>query len=82
MARSAIERAIQFFGTQEALAVAVGYTQHGIWRAKEVGHCSPELAIKIEIATRRRIRKEELAAPGTFAVPPPLPRRRRAGAAA
>jgi hypothetical protein len=71
MARSAIERAIQFYGTQDALAAAVGYTQHGIWRAKEQGHCSPGLAIKIEIATGGKIRKEQLAKPGAFALPRP-----------
>jgi DNA-binding transcriptional regulator YdaS (Cro superfamily) len=80
MSRSAIERAIRFYGTQDALAAAVGKTQHCIWRAKEVGRCSPELAIKIEIATSGKVRKEELAAPEAFRLPKPLRRRARVGA--
>ena len=76
VSRNAIERAINLYGSQEGLADAVGYSQHAIWRAKEVGHCSPGLAIKIEIATKGKIRKEELASRDAFRLRKPLRRRR------
>lgn len=77
--REAIEKAIGYYGSQRKLAEAVGYRQHGIWRAKEAGYCSAELAVKIEIATKRKIRKEELA-PHVYAFKPP--RKKRGGVAA
>jgi DNA-binding transcriptional regulator YdaS (Cro superfamily) len=59
--RRALERAIRLAGGQSNLARMVGYTQNGIWKAKENGRVTPELAILIEEATDGRVRKEQLA---------------------
>jgi DNA-binding transcriptional regulator YdaS (Cro superfamily) len=57
----ALERAIKLAGGQSKLARAIGYTQNSIWKAKNSGRISAELAIAIEAAMGGRVTKEQLA---------------------
>jgi len=57
----ALERAIKLAGGQSKLARAVGRTQASIWKAKDCGRISPELAVLIEAALGGRVTKEQLA---------------------
>ena len=52
MVRDHIEAAISYAGSEAKLGKATGYSQHAIWRAKERGRVSPEMALKIHRATR------------------------------
>jgi DNA-binding transcriptional regulator YdaS (Cro superfamily) len=58
--RAAIERAIKHFGSEPKLASAIGYSQHGVWRAKMLGRCTPRMAVRIETASGGQINREEL----------------------
>lgn len=48
--RPLIEAAIRDKGSQAKLAVACRVSQAAIWKAKEAGRCSPQLAIRLEEA--------------------------------
>lgn len=50
-----IERAISLYGSEAALGKAIGYTQHGIWRARQSGRVSPRMALRIHAATQGKI---------------------------
>jgi DNA-binding transcriptional regulator YdaS (Cro superfamily) len=67
-AERALERAIRLAGGQSKLARAVGYTQNAIWKAKDTGRISAELAIRIEAATGGKVTREQLA-PQIFKLP-------------
>jgi DNA-binding transcriptional regulator YdaS (Cro superfamily) len=60
-AERALERAIKLAGGQSKLARATGYTQNSIWKAKDSGRISAELAIRIELALGGRVTREQLA---------------------
>jgi len=60
-AERALERAIKLAGGQSKLARAIGYTQNAIWKAKDSGRISADLAIRIELATGGRVTREQLA---------------------
>jgi DNA-binding transcriptional regulator YdaS (Cro superfamily) len=51
--REAFARAISIFGSEMKLAEAIGYTQSTVHRAKRTGRPSAEMALAIEVATRR-----------------------------
>ncbi len=55
------KRAITIAGGSEAkLASAAGCSQNAIWSAKRVGRVSPEMAIRIETATKGVVGREAL----------------------
>jgi len=56
----ALSRAIELFGSQTSLAKAAGVSQHAIWRSLKVGTVTASLAIKIELATRGKIKRGDL----------------------
>jgi len=49
-----IEQAIHLFGSEKKLAVAIGYSQNAVWRAKTLGRTSSAMAARIEAVTRAR----------------------------
>jgi DNA-binding transcriptional regulator YdaS (Cro superfamily) len=55
-----IERAIALLGSQTALADAAGYSQNGVWQARNRGHVSPELAKGIHRATNGEVPGSDL----------------------
>lgn len=55
-----IRRAVELFGTQSALAAAIGFSQHAVWHALKRGQVSPRMAVAIHSATKGKIRKEQL----------------------
>lgn len=55
-----LRRAIAIAGSQRALAIACGYTQHGIWYAYAKGRVSAELAKRIHDALDGAVSKAEL----------------------
>lgn len=67
---SPIERAVQVCGSQESLAKAAGVSAQAVshW-VKGARGVSPESAIKIERATRRKVTRRELC-PTVFGEPP------------
>jgi DNA-binding transcriptional regulator YdaS (Cro superfamily) len=58
--REKIAEAIELLGSQENLAYACGCVQQTISYALRNGYCSPRLAIRIERATRRRIKASDV----------------------
>jgi len=48
--RSQIEAAIRKAGSEAKLGEATGYSQHAIWRAKQRGHVTAEMALKFHEA--------------------------------
>jgi DNA-binding transcriptional regulator YdaS (Cro superfamily) len=67
-----IERAIELLGSQTALADATGYSQNGIWQAKNKGAVSPELAKLIHHATNGKVPGSDLR-PDLWACPEHVP---------
>jgi DNA-binding transcriptional regulator YdaS (Cro superfamily) len=57
----ALARAIELAGGQNKLAKAINYSQNAVWKAKDSGRISPEMAIAIEAATGGRVSREQLA---------------------
>lgn len=57
---AALQQAIKYFGSEPKLASAIGYSQHGVWRAKVLGRCTPRMAVRIETATKGEINRTEL----------------------
>lgn len=60
MPKNAIRRAIAFYGSEEKLGLAIGYSQRAINHAAHVGHCTPEMAFRIHVATKGRVKAKEL----------------------
>lgn len=59
--RKALERALQIFKTQKALADAIGLSQQGVsYLLKRAPTISAEVAVAIERATNGQVRREEL----------------------
>ena len=58
--RDLIEAAIKKAGSETKLGQATGYSQHAIWRAKQVGRVSPEMAKRIDEWTAGEIPKSSL----------------------
>jgi len=55
--RKAMLSAIELRGSEWALAEAIGYTQHAVWRAKTTGRVSARMATAIEAATGGKIKR-------------------------
>lgn len=55
-----LRRAIAIAGSQRALALACGYTQHGIWYAYTKGRVTGELARRIHDALDGAVADHEL----------------------
>jgi len=53
--QDAIAEAIQMFGSEIALARAIGYTAPAVRRARDKGRPSAEMACNIEVVTNGRI---------------------------
>lgn len=53
--RELIESAAKLLGSETKLAEACGVSQNAIWQAKTRGRVSPDLAISIHWATRKRV---------------------------
>jgi DNA-binding transcriptional regulator YdaS (Cro superfamily) len=68
----ALDRAIKLAGSVNKLAKAVGYTQNAVWKAKDCGRITAELAIRIEAATGGKVTREQLA-PQVFKLPRRIP---------
>lgn len=64
---TAIKRAIAVAGSEGRLAKLVGVSQPAINKAKNVGHTSAALAVKIDAALAGAVSKEELC-PAVFGV--------------
>lgn len=58
--REALERAVQIFKSQAALAQAAGLTQQGVSYLLKAPTISAEVAVAIERATSGQVRREEL----------------------
>ena len=69
--------AIAWFGSESELARRIGYSQSAISKAKRAGRVSAEMAAKIELASRGRIKKIDLR-PDVFQPGVAVPRRRSA----
>jgi DNA-binding transcriptional regulator YdaS (Cro superfamily) len=67
-----IERAIELLGSQTRLADAAGYSQNGIWQAKQKGAVSPELAKGIHRATNGEVPGSDLR-PDLWSCPEHVP---------
>jgi DNA-binding transcriptional regulator YdaS (Cro superfamily) len=57
---SLLQVAIQQFGSQSALASAIGFSQHAVWHALQRGSVSPRMAVAIEKATKGAVTKVQL----------------------
>jgi len=55
-----MQEAIEFFGSEQKLGNATGYTQRAINYAVTTGHVSPLMAYRIEAATKNCIRAIDL----------------------
>lgn len=56
-----IDEAIKIAGgTQEKLGALLGVSQNAVHAARKAGRVSAELATKIEVATKRKIRRSQL----------------------
>jgi DNA-binding transcriptional regulator YdaS (Cro superfamily) len=55
MSKRHVRQAIRLFGSQQKLAVAIGFTQHAIWYAAHTGHVTPQMAFGIHAATKGRV---------------------------
>jgi len=58
--RKAVLAAIELFGSEWKLAEAIGYSQHAVWRAKNLGRVSPRMATAIHRATGGKIKRHVL----------------------
>lgn len=58
--RDLIEQAIREYTSELKLAQAIGYSQHGVWRAKKLGRVSPRMAISLEAVSKGRFKREHL----------------------
>lgn len=52
MSRRLLDRAVDHFGSEEKLGLAIGYSQHGIHRARRAGSATPQMAYAIHVATK------------------------------
>lgn len=58
--RAHLEDAIRKAGSQGKLAARCGVSQQSIWKAKEIGRCSFELANRIELALQGYVKARDL----------------------
>jgi len=47
-----LDEAVARFGSEEKLGLAIGYTQHGVHRARRAGSVPPRMAYAIHVATK------------------------------
>jgi DNA-binding transcriptional regulator YdaS (Cro superfamily) len=66
--RKLIQQAIREYESELKLARAIGYSQHGVWRAKKLGRVSPRMALSIETVSKGRFKREHLC-PEVFGTP-------------
>lgn len=57
---AALEKALLIYGSQNALAKAIGYSQHAVWHACKKGRVSPGMAVAIERATNAVVLRGDL----------------------
>ena len=50
-----MEQAVALFGSEAKLGTAIGYTQHGVHRARASGRVTPVMAVRIHVATGGQI---------------------------
>jgi len=55
-----LERAFKYAGSQRKLAELTGYSQNAIWYAAKVNRASPQMALKIERATKGAVTARQL----------------------
>jgi len=52
MSQRLMQRAVDYFGSEQKLGIAIGYTQRGVNRARRSGQVTPQMAYAIHAATR------------------------------
>lgn len=58
--REALDLATKHFGSERALAKAIGFAPHAIWRAKYRGKPTAEMCVNISVASNGAIKREWL----------------------
>lgn len=79
--RDRIEEAIKYAGSELKLGKATGYTQNGIWQAKQRGSVTPKMALAIHRATHGAVPASDLR-PDLWPTPEHVPTPEQSGRAA